>query len=301
MPAAQPMLDAFGAPWESLVVPIGTGQVLLGRIRSSALGPAPHITAEKGESFGLIYQIGHLEAHDVWVNGRHHPIDAVARGTMTIIDLSDDVHARLAPRYDSLNVQIPVGALKTLAELSDAAPVTALNMAEPWWQARDPVVTSLEPALLHALAEPAESNPFVHERVVLALIAHLAARYGGMRSRSRAITPGGLAPWQVRRAQALIGDDLGQTLSLAAIAARCSVSPSHFSRAFKASTGLSPTAWLQRRRVEKARDLLRRGDLPLAEVALACGFSDQSHFSRLFARETGSAPGSWRRAHRRGG
>ncbi|MGJ7519755.1 helix-turn-helix domain-containing protein [Variovorax sp. LT1P1] len=48
----------------------------------------------------------------------------------------------------------------------------------------------------------------------------------------------------------------------------------------------------------RARELLRASDLPLAEVATACGFADQSHFTRVFSRAEGAPPGHWRRTFR---
>ena len=52
--------------------------------------------------------------------------------------------------------------------------------------------------------------------------------------------------------------------------------------AFRQSVGMPPHRYLLKRRIERARDLLRDPSLSLLEVALACGFSDQSHFTRLF-------------------
>jgi AraC family transcriptional regulator len=72
-----------------------------------------------------------------------------------------------------------------------------------------------------------------------------------------------------------------------------------FSRAFKQSTGIPPHQWLLDRRVETAKDLLRRSCLSLTDIALTCGFSDQSHFTRVFVRACGVSPGVWRRGKSR--
>jgi AraC family transcriptional regulator len=61
---------------------------------------------------------------------------------------------------------------------------------------------------------------------------------------------------------------------------------------------LAPHQWLQQRRIDKAKQLLRADTMALAEVAAACGFADQSHFTRVFTRTLGIGPGHWRRAHR---
>ncbi|HEY0104632.1 MAG TPA: AraC family transcriptional regulator [Rhizomicrobium sp.] len=108
----------------------------------------------------------------------------------------------------------------------------------------------------------------------------------------------GLAPWQVKRAKALFESHLRDGIAVGRLAEACGLSRSHFSHAFKASTGASPHGWLIARRVEKAGEMLRAQALPLTEVALACGFSDQSHLTRLFRRATGVTPRAWRRLHR---
>ncbi|WP_275626918.1 AraC family transcriptional regulator [Pseudomonas sp. 273] len=87
-------------------------------------------------------------------------------------------------------------------------------------------------------------------------------------------------------------------LSVARLAQECALSRSHFTRAFKLSTGLSPHDWLLRRRVEKAKELMRDTSLCLSQIGLDCGFADQSHFSRVFLRLAGMSPANWRRFQR---
>ena len=106
---------------------------------------------------------------------------------------------------------------------------------------------------------------------------------------------GGLAPWQERRAKELMSTHLGREISLAFVAGECRLSVSHFARSFKQCTGKPPHRWLLENRVEKAKELLTDAGLPLAEIALECGFSDQSHFTRVFSRIAGTSPGTWRR------
>ena len=109
------------------------------------------------------------------------------------------------------------------------------------------------------------------------------------------ISRGGLAPWQERRAKELINANLDGKLPLSQLAEECGLSARHFARAFRQSIGVPPHRWLLSRRVERAKDLLRDRALPLAEVALACGFSDQSHFTWMFTALVGLSPGLWRR------
>ena len=88
--------------------------------------------------------------------------------------------------------------------------------------------------------------------------------------------------------------DLGGKLSLKQIAAEFELSVSHFSRAFRISTGLPPHQWLLRQRVKAAKQLMTVRDLPLSEIAISAGFANQSHFTRVFSALAGVSP-AWRR------
>jgi len=83
-------------------------------------------------------------------------------------------------------------------------------------------------------------------------------------------------------------------LRMADIAAEAGVSERHFRRLFQQSYGLSPHRFLQTQRVHRACELLVHTTLPLAEVALRCGFCDQGHMSRHLRRLTGQSPTQWR-------
>ena len=106
---------------------------------------------------------------------------------------------------------------------------------------------------------------------------------------------GGLAPWQERRAKEMLSAHLGKNVLLAELAAACRLSVSHFARAFRQTTGVTPHQWLIQCRVERAMELMRDCDRELSDIALVCGFADQSHFTRIFARAVGLPPGTWRR------
>jgi AraC family transcriptional regulator len=71
-----------------------------------------------------------------------------------------------------------------------------------------------------------------------------------------------------------------------------------FRARFRLTIGVTPHQWLVRKRVERARALLLRSALGLADIAVMCGFVDQSHFTRVFAKLEGDSPGRWRQTHR---
>jgi AraC-like DNA-binding protein len=108
---------------------------------------------------------------------------------------------------------------------------------------------------------------------------------------------GCLAPWQERRVREHVAANLHASLRVEDMAAVAQLSPGYFKRAFKASFGETPHGYLTRMRLEHAQRMMLEGRESLAQIAAACGLSDQSHLSRVFRQATGSSPSAWRRLH----
>lgn len=107
-----------------------------------------------------------------------------------------------------------------------------------------------------------------------------------------------LAVWQLRRATEFMTVHLATSVRLSDLARITELSQSHFGRAFKASTGVTPHRWLMAARIGRAQEFLLESDLSLAQIALQTGFSEQSHFTRVFRSVVGTSPAAWQR-HRR--
>jgi AraC family transcriptional regulator len=138
--------------------------------------------------------------------------------------------------------------------------------------------------------EPAEKLAVGHAGQML--MAYLAARFAE-RGRAGLAVKGGLSPAVRRRIDAYIEAHLHETVDLESLASEAGLSPYHFARMFKHSTGESPHAQLLRRRVEKARTMIDAGKIGLADIAAACGFSSQSHFTARFRQQVGLTPGQY--------
>lgn len=108
----------------------------------------------------------------------------------------------------------------------------------------------------------------------------------------------GLPPRTLKRVREYIDTHLEDRVSLQSLARAAGLSMSRFCCAFKQSEGVSPHEYLMRCRVRHAQALLAETDLPLSEIARACGFSDQSHCSRRFRELVGSTPSSYRQSMR---
>jgi AraC-like DNA-binding protein len=109
---------------------------------------------------------------------------------------------------------------------------------------------------------------------------------------------GGLPPRLTHRICEYIESHLEEKVTIVALAAMAGLSVHHFVRAFRQSVGLPPHSYLLQRRLEQVERMLRDTELPLSEIAVSAGFSDQSHLARHFRRLTGMSLGVARWKHR---
>jgi AraC family transcriptional regulator len=160
-------------------------------------------------------------------------------------------------------------------------PVVGLNLPE------------LRSAMLAVDAELKSGGvggPLMAESLANILAVHLIRHTTGAR-RLLVSADGVLPRRKLRTVIEYIMENLEGSPTLDQMAAVVHLSPYHFARQFKASTGLPPHQYVITRRVERAQQLLRAdGELGLAEVALRVGFSDQSRFSLHFKRIVGATP-----------
>jgi AraC-like DNA-binding protein len=96
------------------------------------------------------------------------------------------------------------------------------------------------------------------------------------------------------RVRDLIDRAYAEPLDIAALARSASVSQGYFSRSFNAAFGETPHQYLMSRRMERAKALLRAGELPVTDVCMAVGFSSLGSFSMQFKRLVGESPSSYR-------
>jgi AraC family transcriptional regulator len=124
---------------------------------------------------------------------------------------------------------------------------------------------------------------------------HALERYGGQTMK----TVGGtrLPAQTLGRVSDYVMSALGETLSLDDLAGIARMSPFHFSRSFRRTTGLAPHEYVTMLRMERAKTLLLQGRYTVAEVAWRVGFRNLSHFRRQFRKHTGFRPSELRPAH----
>ena len=105
----------------------------------------------------------------------------------------------------------------------------------------------------------------------------------------------------LRRARDLMDREYARPLDVPALARVALMSTAHFSRQFRAAYGETPYSYLMTRRIERAKALLRRGDLTVTEVCLAVGCTSLGSFSSRFTEVVGETPSAYRaRCHEEG-
>lgn len=104
-----------------------------------------------------------------------------------------------------------------------------------------------------------------------------------------------LPAYRLRRVTQYIQENPQQKLRLAELSALVHMSPYHFARLFKRSTGVSPHRFVVRCRIDQARTLLEARTAPIAEISRLVGFRTPSHFTTTFRRITGTTPSAYRR------
>jgi AraC-like DNA-binding protein len=114
------------------------------------------------------------------------------------------------------------------------------------------------------------------------------------------VTPEELANLaHLRRARDLMDREYARPLDVSLLAREALMSSAHFSRQFRATYGETPYSYLMTRRIERAKALLRRGDLSVTEVCLEVGCSSLGSFSARFTELVGETPTAYRaRDHR---
>jgi transcriptional regulator GlxA family with amidase domain len=99
---------------------------------------------------------------------------------------------------------------------------------------------------------------------------------------------------RLRRARDMMDRDYAKPLDVPALAKVALMSSGHFSRSFRAAYGETPYSYLMTRRIERAKALLRRGDLSVTEVCFAVGCTSLGTFSTRFTELVGESPSAYR-------
>ena len=134
-----------------------------------------------------------------------------------------------------------------------------------------------------------QDDPLQSEALFMETLAHLVTRYADICAFAHRL---GSERRAVRQARRYIEERFAEHISLSKLAEQVALSPYYLLRVFRAEVGMPPHAYLQDVRIRRAQQLIGLGN-PLADVALAVGYSSQSHLTRRFKQIVGVTPGKY--------
>jgi AraC family transcriptional regulator len=172
--------------------------------------------------------------------------------------------------------------------VSEALPADRVEFATQR-SARDETIVRYTDVFRSELAAGCPNGLLYADTLTIGLALHLLSRYAI--AKPKIPTPRGkLSSFQLRVVVELIRETIDEDVSLPVLAEHAHVSPFHFARLFRTTVGMPPHQFVLRQRVQKSLALLKAGNLPLAQVAIASGFHDQPHFTRAFRKVVGMTP-----------
>ncbi|WP_437730520.1 helix-turn-helix domain-containing protein [Sorangium sp. So ce1335] len=153
--------------------------------------------------------------------------------------------------------------------------------------------------MVHRLRAQAEGQEYLGavyvQSLCLTLASYVAARYGAGAKAEMSLRSASLSSGQRTQIERFVDRELSSNFGLVDLARLVGYSPDHFSRLFKHAYHQTPYQYVLSRRIEKAMTMLRDERMSIAEIALACGFSNQGHLTTAFKRRTGTTPGAYRK------
>jgi AraC-like DNA-binding protein len=207
-----------------------------------------------------------------------------------VVELSRETGMFLPPRWIQKD-SFPQATTFLAAEFSNAF-LELLHGVGPQSEHAIPVAATqshaLRSQLRTELSRPDPFSPLVLEGMLMTTVAQ-AGRSVSRRHHGR-------APAWLLRAKELLRYSVGTPPTIEALALSTGVHPAHLSREFRRQFGCTLGEYGRQNRIDQAKSQLITTKLPLAEISLRLGFSDQAHFSRTFKRYTGSTPLEYRRS-----
>jgi AraC family transcriptional regulator len=157
---------------------------------------------------------------------------------------------------------------------------------------RNPVIESMARMAFDELQrdEDATATNLYADSIANLLAVQLLRQYSSDRLPPEKRYVNGLTNRRLRLVLDLIESDLSEDLTLKSLATAAGLSEYHFLRMFKQSTGYTPHQYVIVQRIERAKELLKKTEMTITEIAFLLGFSSSAHFTHHFHRKTGVTP-----------
>jgi len=279
-----------GPPVEAVQDPSG---IILGRMGSCPNAVGTMTTAERdSDEYDLLFlsRGGGTAAHGK-VAGQSFALEPNRALRSSFVPCGVDISITFGVSAFSVNLLFPKDYLAGLIEDQQQRPSFA-----PRLFSGDAQLANLIRMLEQEIATPSFSSPMLVEslsRTIACLLARVDD--SALAEQTDRIH---LPAWKIRRVKEFVENNLEMGIGLKDLAQIAGLSTFHFSRVFKQATGISPYRFVCERRLERARALLVKDDMSIAELAQCCGFANQSHFTTAFSHAMGVSPARFRQAAR---
>jgi len=196
--------------------------------------------------------------------------------------------------YDTLRVYISQSFLAEChAEIFGRASSGAIQLFQAE-ALHDNALRQLANILILLQDSDEQFDPSFLESVGIAFTSRLLRVYCPQATMVQTPNAHALAPWRLKLAVDFIEDSLAQPIGLAELSELVGLSRMHFAAQFKLATGIPPYAYILRRRIERAQQLLACSQHSAIEIATILGFASQAHFTTAFKKIVGDTPVRWR-------
>jgi AraC family transcriptional regulator len=216
----------------------------------------------------------------------------IPEGAITIIPAGTQYRWRVTGPGDLAHLYVDVARLNHMIETDFDRDHTKVKLIDAVG-VTDPLLSELIKAMLVEVLKGSAEHGAYFDRLLDLALGQLALRYSTLQcvtTRARHA----LAPRRLRQVLEYVETNLSHAIHLDDLARVANLSRYHFSRAFQNAVGESPLAFVSRRRLEVAKQILKQTDHALSIVARRCGFLSQSHFSASFRKYTGRTPTVYR-------
>lgn len=225
-------------------------------------------------------------------NGKKQ-IHCGSKDTMCITPIGQSIEAKWEAEYENVMIDFTPKYLSKMANEMNLS--TQIELRDTVSK-KDLLVQQLSLAFLNEAEKKEASSRLYADSLAHTLMFHVVKNYTNAVEYGKQFL-GGLSGYKLRRVTEFINDNLEKDLTLTEIAEVADLSHFHFARSFRKTLGVTPQQYITNRRIEKAKELLSKSDLPIVEIGFQTGFKNQSHFTTLFRKITSITPKIWREAN----
>ncbi len=245
----------------------------------------PEISTPRWHSLGIFTHGARVINAERKIDGRKHR-DAVVGGDIVIIPANIGSQVAWDAEGDFIMLGIePQFFARAVDEAGEAKEIELISH----FSTPDPLVYQIAIALKNTLENNPNGSRLYAETMVNALSVHLMQHYSAKKPKLQEYI-NGLPKRKLQQVIDYINTYLEQDLGLVELAALVQMSPHYFCQLFKQSTGLTPHQYIIKCRVKRAKELILKQEMTIAEIAQSVGFANQSHLNLHFKRLLGVTP-----------